>query len=155
MALYLLLSIAMFFAFTSLSLSSQPIHDFTSELQQINLKIAHLGNNNTHLHFFYPNLFKFIIHHYRNISKSNSAILWDNSITESVLEENNLKLKERELYLEECEKRMNEMSEKIHHLQSTLSTMKVCLSLVRILSATYLFPLIETSTLHLTSLSCC
>ncbi|MED6122505.1 hypothetical protein PIB30_040413 [Stylosanthes scabra] len=70
---------------SSVSASAEPTNQFTSQIHQINLKIAHL---------------------------------------ESVLEENNNKLKERDAYLEEIENRMNEMSEKILLLQSTLSNMK-------------------------------
>ncbi|XP_015943127.1 uncharacterized protein LOC107468362 [Arachis duranensis] len=84
------ITVVIFLAFSpllhsSLSASAEPTDQFTSQIHQINLKIAHL---------------------------------------ESVLEENNNKLKERDAYLEQVENRMNEMSEKILLLQSALSKMK-------------------------------
>ncbi|XP_057739265.1 uncharacterized protein LOC130956235 isoform X2 [Arachis stenosperma] len=84
------ITVVVFLAFSpllhsSLSASAEPTDQFTSQIHQINLKIAHL---------------------------------------ESVLEENNNKLKERDAYLEQVENRMNEMSEKILLLQSALSKMK-------------------------------
>ncbi|KAL1289150.1 hypothetical protein AAHE18_20G036700 [Arachis hypogaea] len=84
------ITVVVFLAFSpllhsSLSASAEPTNQFTSQIHQINLKIAHL---------------------------------------ESVLEENNNKLKERDAYLEQVENRMNEMSEKILLLQSALSKMK-------------------------------
>lgn len=138
MALALLLPVLLLLP-TSLSVSAQtqPNYHYASQISQINLKIAHLGNHSplntssyvrcAYICFFFVYRFPFYV--WELFFVLLRFIRWNNLNAESVLEESNTRLKERDAHLEECERRMNELSEKIHHLHSTLSAMKVFLPL--------------------------
>jgi len=117
----------------SLSVSAQPIQH---EINQINVKISHLGDFQSTFYFILSTSLSVLYLLLLCVSVAILCfflhfILRNNFNAESVIEETNKRLKESDVYLEECDKRINELSEQIHHLQSTLSTMKVCLTFSR------------------------